>query len=854
MKETIIFAPGLNSTEFARTLAKLGKNTIGTRIMGSTELAKHALMVSGISISEKFLTKSEEPALIYTCMEGSLYFGSASFADAENFSSALNTLRMLTDSPSEVETIAKNLKKGEFLDKNEAIIEIYEKYLAALKKDNLIDTIGLIKKAITDAAPLDIDINILSEYPLKPLEKAMLNHLSGGRYKELTIAELLEKDEKPVKISSYINSYGTLNEALYILSDIYGKNLPLDKCVIALANPSAYSQVFFDLSQQYNIPMTYGSGVPITNTNPATLLKLMIDWDTYGQHGIDALKSLFTSDSLNHKLLLEDLGLEDNKILNSLIEKAGSLRLSFDKIRNAQVIASYQAPPWKEKKKSDDADLDIKDLLTKISNILSMGYSGFISRYAVIRKEPLGRIDRSALEVITSFIDSYLSYADSDTLNNVLPQLLEKTVSSELSREGHLHITSISGALASLRENVYIAGLSASEFPGMPRENYLLLDSDLLLFADEDIAPTSVNMIARKKEDYEKLLRLASLAGSSVTLSYSGYDVAELKAKNPSSVLFATFEEEHPGSSMDDFKAILKSAPYFDDGILSTRLIGKAYIDKKEYAPEGTALSPLPEGENLIERAWSPSALELFFNCPRHFYYRYIAKIPDDQEDNPGEVISAADFGTLAHEMMERLANTGMAENDFLSMCEEAFNAFLLSRPPVQDSDARKSLSDFLSMMKIAYESDDNNRVLSAETEYEYTHPSGVKLHGYPDRVEETADGEYLIADFKTKRSIEHEENNVESCLQVIIYAWLCDCEEHPISRGEYRYIRKGKNISCAYDDKAKEKLNELLLSFKEALETNNFPQTPGEKRKNCKYCIMKSLCDEDLGKEKSYE
>ena len=56
------------------------------------------------------------------------------------------------------------------------------------------------------------------------------------------------------------------------------------------------------------------------------------------------------------------------------------------------------------------------------------------------------------------------------------------------------------------------------------------------------------------------------------------------------------------------------------------------------------------------------------------------------------------------------------------------------------------------------------------------------------------------------------------------------------------------------YDDAAKEKLNELLLEFKKALETNNFPQMQGEKKKNCKYCIMKSLCDEDFGKKKSYE
>lgn len=45
MKESIIFAPGLNHLEMVRSLARLGKNTIGTRIMGAAELAKHALKI-----------------------------------------------------------------------------------------------------------------------------------------------------------------------------------------------------------------------------------------------------------------------------------------------------------------------------------------------------------------------------------------------------------------------------------------------------------------------------------------------------------------------------------------------------------------------------------------------------------------------------------------------------------------------------------------------------------------------------------------------------------------------------------------------------------------------------------------
>ena len=65
MKEKIILAPGANGTELLRSLAKFGVNTLGVRIMSSVELAKFALMKSGISITEEFLTRKEAPSVIF---------------------------------------------------------------------------------------------------------------------------------------------------------------------------------------------------------------------------------------------------------------------------------------------------------------------------------------------------------------------------------------------------------------------------------------------------------------------------------------------------------------------------------------------------------------------------------------------------------------------------------------------------------------------------------------------------------------------------------------------------------------------------------------------------------------------
>jgi len=57
MKERIIFAPGLNENELLRNLALRDVSTFNTRIIGSGELARIAMLRSGITIQQQFIKK-----------------------------------------------------------------------------------------------------------------------------------------------------------------------------------------------------------------------------------------------------------------------------------------------------------------------------------------------------------------------------------------------------------------------------------------------------------------------------------------------------------------------------------------------------------------------------------------------------------------------------------------------------------------------------------------------------------------------------------------------------------------------------------------------------------------------------
>ena len=76
-------------------------------------------------------------------------------------------------------------------------------------------------------------------------------------------------------------------------------------CSVAVTDPGTYGQLFFDYALIYDIPITFGCGVPIINSNPAKLLSLYYQWTTTGFFGADALKKMLFSKVFNRSKLME---------------------------------------------------------------------------------------------------------------------------------------------------------------------------------------------------------------------------------------------------------------------------------------------------------------------------------------------------------------------------------------------------------------------------------------------------------------------------------------------------------------------------------------------------------------------
>ena len=147
---------------------------------------------------------------------------------------------------------------------------------------------------------------------------------------------------------------------------------------------------------------------------------------------------------------------------------------------------------------------------------------------------------------------------------------------------------------------------------------------------------------------------------------------------------------------------------------------------------------------------------------------------------------------------------------------------------------------------------DPHREVILKEEDISCVHESGISIHGYPDRVEKLDDGTYLIVDFKSGGKVTHKENDINSCLQVVIYAYLMEHMGYKISGAEFRYLRLGEIVKCKYDDEIKAELNDILMEFKAFMEKSEFPisEFAINRTENdpdpCAYCKYGMICGKE--------
>ncbi|MCH3951822.1 MAG: PD-(D/E)XK nuclease family protein [Acidaminococcus sp.] len=852
MREKIIFAPGINTAELQRMLAQQGRKLFGYRFMGTQELAEYVLAAAGKALNHPILQENEE--LLYTAqavedtaqaVKGVPYFAFHSYSDTHNIASAIRQMRcmVVSDTPQqEDDEIRKALDKGPFKKKNEALKKIYQKYKDAVSNDGRMDSIDAIRQAVAtgQAVTTQADVYVLEESMRSPLEEKLLNVAAGGKAKMRSLSKLLGNmaEADSYHVTNYWQCFDAACEVETVLEHLLEKG-HLDECLAVVTDPALYAQLFFDEAMAHDIPMTFACGIPVRNSNPGVLLSEYLHWKTSGYYGKEALRSLVWCRGFDTQKLKAQLP-EPGENFSKLIDLCGQLRLNGNETVNRKRVEDYSNSLTPEEKKNQEKTLSNLD---KMAEILSLPADQLIKTFSRIRRpdgkrktsQLLSALDTAAREDIASRL-AILNKPQYFDANDVIRSILSMSTCCQSSQPGALHIASVEQGLFCIRKHMAVCGMNASLFPGRPVENYLLLDEDWENFADKKTAEpyTSAGRIRLKQERLKQLLQTAAALNSDVDISYFELDAAALKKVNPSSALYEI-------RTKNEVKAAKKVARYTDPNLTPAKGVGDEYARGKIVQPDQErSKTPLDVKGDLSETNYSPTQIETFFQCQRKFYLKYVLGIPEPDEEKPFEVIPANDFGTLAHAMMAQL-DSHISKEEFISRAETAFDTYIKQHPPVAPYNIEREKKNFTDMLSDAYEHDPHNKVILKETEMSCTHKgSGIEIHGYPDRVEELSDGTYQIVDFKTGKKVKQKQDDVDSCLQVLLYGYIMEQKGHKISDGEYRYLRLSETISCTYDPK-KESLDNKLTEFKAALEKGEFPVADGEEA--CDYCKYESIC-----------
>ncbi len=863
LKTTIVLTNSIDESEKLKSLASFGETTFDLRYMSALELAEYLLQLSGISYREKFVRNDLLAAMLYTKIKEIPYLNLYTYNDISLLLDTLQDVRYrIVDNESD--EFLNKLPMDKFAIKNEAIKKAYTLITSYLKENNYIDEVGVVRFAFANAKPQpNITFVRYKNSNLRKLELALLNKAAGKEVPESSVGDSSKKTE----IKTYTKAFGQSNEIEDIIYYIYDQKLKFDECLIASAEETNYANIISNYKEILKAPIIIGVGKSVLSTNPGKLYALINDWQKNHYHKSLLLK-IINSEYFNIEKFSKDLTLPDNlsdinsKLdwnyrisLNSITETIGDLKIKFDEPEDNlnkyrayhEVIQKYVREKFNEKE--NNSRYVSLFFVQQFIEIINKGLINFLNEYSLIVDE---KVDGNALDKIVTALTYEKEYGISP--DDVKKMIFGKKVGREKPQPGSLYFTSISRASSCLRKYLFIVGLSSNNFPGKNIENPIILDRDYEQFG---LKHASTLGIEQNKASYLSLIEEAMKFGVTVYLSWSCYNEETLKGQNPSSVVFTTYQlESKTQKTLDDFEKEFKNnkekfryIEYFEKPLLPIRNIGKAISVNKEIAydpvQEKGEIHPTSVEIFKSPKGFSASAISNYAHCPYMFYLQNILGIQSDKEIDPTEIIPSNDYGTLAHGLLETLNKKTASKEDFLAQASQRFEEYLVIHPTDNLSLAQLAKDDFLKTMDNAYEMENNAQVVSAEEDFSCVHESGVRIHGFPDKVISFKPGHYQVVDYKTGRKVSHDVDDPADMSQCTIYSYLFSKYQPDaiIDGFEYRYIRtkdvvrsgdSGQNMEYHYS-----KLNEILTEFKQSLETGIFKPN----HKHCHGCFVKEKC-----------
>lgn len=491
---------------------------------------------------------------------------------------------------------------------------------------------------------------------------------------------------------------GTEGETRFAIRDILQHEYPLDTVEIACSNDVPYLSHLYDLSERFDIPMTFAGGLPPELTRPGQALIGFLRWiaSSFDAAELVDLCQAGLISFVKGKSGSAEQTPEPHEVAALLrrgrIRKGrASYRAGFDRVERellGQIEQNREHNRSTDRLERQREHLQtVRQLVDGLFELLPAGdrtsVQGltqaclqFLGGYAPVR----AGYDTSAVVALTVHMRNLGESVESEgpllrLAQYLIDMLARHRVESLGARPGHIYVVPLQRAGYTGRKNLYILGLDEGSFPGRGIEDPILLD-------DERIQLSSGLLQHRRRpgEKVWQLVRALGMAPGRVALVTRRRGLADGSECYPSAFfqqladqLKKEDEEERPivpflpspdDLSLDETEAMLTvrhSAGFKEvaEQDFPWLVTGREAVQKRAHPAltrfDGWLGRETPElNPARGDMPMSVSRLECLVRCPFRYFLQHVLRVEPLEEfvEDPTCWLSPLDFGKLLHVLL----------------------------------------------------------------------------------------------------------------------------------------------------------------------------------------------------------
>ncbi len=250
----------------------------------------------------------------------------------------------------------------------------------------------------------------------------------------------------------------------------------------------------------------------------------------------------------------------------------------------------------------------------------------------------------------------------------------------------------------------------------------------------------------------------------------------------------------------------------------------------------------------VVVGSLSPSRATDFMTCPLLYRFRQVDRLPEPPSP-------ASTRGSVVHAVLEQLLQLPAGQRSLdqaLGLLEPTWQAALEADPevaalfPGDGSALAEWLGSARELLAAYFRLEDPDRLGAADLEphVEVVLESGLRLHGYIDRLDRSPAGDLRIVDYKTGRS-PREAFEAKAMFQLKFYALVLWRTEGRVPR-ELRLLYLADEEILRYRPDESElraverKLTALWAAIDRAQRSGHWPASPS---RLCEWCSFQALC-----------